>query len=98
LGKFDLVSLFNLNQKKAAIPCPPGPAGPPGPQGPAGAIVTEAHMMIEFRNLVRGKLNKLIEHHNVNYQIIFYLVLIYVILSFIESAQKRSRRLADVSF
>ncbi|XP_031554452.1 adipolin-like isoform X2 [Actinia tenebrosa] len=51
--------------KKSTHPCPPGPPGPPGPQGPAGAVVTEAHMMMEFRNLVR------------------------------ESAQKRSRRLAD---
>ncbi|XP_048581508.1 adipolin isoform X2 [Nematostella vectensis] len=41
-----------------AVVGPPGPPGPPGPQGPAGAIVTEASMMTEFRNLVRESAEK----------------------------------------
>lgn len=32
---------------------PPGPPGPQGPPGPAGAIITEAAMVAEFRNLVK---------------------------------------------
>eukprot|EP00112_Aurelia_sp_Birch-Aquarium-sp1_P007568 Seg1825.5 transcript_id=Seg1825.5/GoldUCD/mRNA.D3Y31 product=Adipolin protein_id=Seg1825.5/GoldUCD/D3Y31 len=32
---------------------PPGPPGPQGPPGPPGAIITEAAMVAEFRNLVR---------------------------------------------
>eukprot|EP00794_Sanderia_malayensis_P015152 gene15152-16710_t len=32
---------------------PPGPPGPQGPPGPAGAIISEAAMVAEFRNLVK---------------------------------------------
>jgi len=32
---------------------PPGPPGPQGPPGPPGAVITEAAMVAEFRNLVR---------------------------------------------
>ena len=46
----------NVSSLQSSAPQgPPGPPGPQGPPGPPGAIITEAAMVAEFRNLVRGE-------------------------------------------
>ena len=78
MGYLNHLTNYIISSQNASARGPPGPPGPQGPAGPPGAIITEAAMVAEFRNLVRGK-GKGPKRHLYLYSLVLELFLCYSI-------------------